>query len=142
MPVIAILLVLVVGGGVAWFFFRRTAPNVQASAKTESADKAVLHLEGFVVNLADPEENHFLRLGVDLGLDRPVGKGGRGEKSELPTSRIRDTILSVLTTWRSDSLLAPDGKAKLKEDLVRALQERVPELGVREVYLTDFLVQR
>jgi flagellar basal body-associated protein FliL len=48
----------------------------------------------------------------------------------------------VLTTWRSDALLAPDGKQKLKTELVRALRENVPELGVREVYFTDFLVQR
>jgi flagellar basal body-associated protein FliL len=30
----------------------------------------------------------------------------------------------------------------LKQELLRALQERVPELGVTEVYFTDFLVQR
>jgi flagellar FliL protein len=105
--------------------------------------KAVMHLDSFVVNLADPEESRFLRVGIDLGLESPLAaKGGRGEETEVPTARVRDTILGVLSTWRSDALLAPDGKQKLKEELVRVLRGRVPELGVREVYFTDFLVQR
>jgi hypothetical protein len=30
----------------------------------------------------------------------------------------------------------------LKEDLLRALQARLPGLGVEEVYFTEFLIQR
>jgi flagellar FliL protein len=105
--------------------------------------KAVMHLDPFVVNLADTEENRFLRAGIDLGLGNPLAdKEGKGGESEIPTARIRDCILAVLSTWRSDALLAPDGKQKLKDELVRALAARVPELGVKEVYFTDFLVQR
>jgi flagellar FliL protein len=106
--------------------------------------KAVMNLESFVLNLADPEEGRFLRVGMTLGLENPLpAKGGKEEESGVvPTARIRDTILGVLSTWHSDALLAPDGKQKLKEELVRALRARVPELGVKEVYFTDFLVQR
>jgi len=105
--------------------------------------KAVLHLESFVVNLADPEENRFLRVGIDLGLENPVSnQEGKAAEGAVPTARIRDCILEVLSTWQSDALLAPEGKEKLKKELVHALQARVPELGVREVYFTDFLVQR
>ncbi len=105
--------------------------------------KAVMHLETFVVNLADPEESRFLRVGIDLGLENPLSaKEGKGEDPGISTARLRDTILGVLSTWRSDALLAPDGKQKLKQELVRALRERAPELGVKEVYFTDFLVQR
>ena len=38
--------------------------------------KGVLHLEAFVVNLADPEENRFLRVGIDLGLENPLSLQG------------------------------------------------------------------
>jgi flagellar basal body-associated protein FliL len=34
------------------------------------------------------------------------------------------------------------GKTKLKADLLHALQERIPQLGVEEVYFTEFLIQR
>ncbi len=104
---------------------------------------AVMHLEPFVVNLADAEDNRFLRVGIDLGLENPVpAKEGKGGEGAVPTARIRDCILGVLTTWHSDALLAPEGKLKLKDEIVKSLQARVPELAVREVYFTDFLVQR
>ncbi len=102
-----------------------------------AAPKVTLHLESFVVNLDDPEGGRFLRVGIDLGVDSPPAS-----PAGVPTARIRDTILGVLTTWRSDALLAPDGKPKLKAELVRALREKLPDLNVREVYFTDFLVQR
>lgn len=104
--------------------------------------RGVVHLESFVVNVADPGENRFLRVGIDLGLENPLpAKDAKGGASDLPIARIRDCILSVLSTWHSDALLAPEGKQKLKDELLRALQDRVPGLGVREVYFTDFLVQ-
>ena len=95
------------------------------------------------MNLADTEENRFLRVGIDLGLEKALpGKEGKGGESDMPAARIRDCILYVLSTWRSDALLTPDGKQKLKDEMLHALQDRVPELGVREIYFTDFFVQR
>jgi flagellar FliL protein len=119
------------------------ASNRPGKDSHASPVKAVMHLESFVVNLADPEENRFLRVGIDLGLENaPAAKEGKDGEGQVPTARIRDCILEVLSTWHSDALLAPEGKQKLKNELVHALQARVPELGVREVYFTDFLVQR
>ena len=116
------------------------APDDSGRGSHTPPIKAVLHLDSFVVNLADTEENRFLRVGIDLGLGVPVsGKEGEGG---VPTARVRDCILTVLSTWRSDALLAPEGKQKLKDELLHALQDRVPELGVKEIYLTEFLVQR
>jgi flagellar FliL protein len=144
--VAAVLMVeLALVAGVGSFGCGMFSKPSDASQRTSGAPqiRAVMHLESFVVNLADPEENRFLRIGIDLGLENSLpAKGGGGEETGVPTARLRDTILAVLSTWRSDALLAPDGKQKLKEELVRALRDRAPELGVREVYFTDFLVQR
>ncbi len=118
-------------------------PNAPGKDSHAPPVKAVMHLESFVVNLADPEENRFLRVGIDLGLENPVSaKEGKEGEAQVPTARIRDCILEVLSTWHSDALLAPEGKQKLKDELIKALHARAPELGVKEVYFTDFLVQR
>jgi flagellar FliL protein len=118
-------------------------PNARSGKSNTPQVKGILHLESFVVNLADSEENCFLRVGIDLGLEHPLptqeGKGGEGA---VPIARVRDCILTVLSTWHSAALLAPEGKQKLKAELLGALHQRVPELGVREIYFTDFLVQR
>ncbi len=125
--------------GTGWFGCKKTSAAKKAPAEV----KVVMHLESFVVNLADADDGHYLRIGIDLGLTNPLtARNGQGEGAAVPTARIRDTILTVLSTCRSDALLAPDGKEKLKEELVRALRGRMPELGVKEVYFTDFLVQR
>ena len=117
------------------------APTAPPAGKTEV--KAVLHLEPFVVNLADSEDNCFLRIGLDLGLTNELSaKEAKGPEGNVPMARIRDCILSVVSAWTSDALLAPDGKQKLKDQLVKSLRARVPELGVQEIYFTDFLMQR
>jgi flagellar basal body-associated protein FliL len=118
------------------------APSKTDKGKQRVEVKSTLPLESLVVNLADPTGNCFLRLGLNLGLGQEVVAEGKGKGVPPATAQIRDTIISVLTRWQSDSLLAPDGKTKLKEELVKALRERLPEMGILEVYFTDFLVQR
>lgn len=108
-----------------------------------AAPKYLVHLEGFTVNLADPEETHFLRVTLDLGLDQlPQAVEREKPANSLPIPRIRDTILSVLTLCKANELLTPEGKSRLKKDLLEALKRDVPDVPVREVYFTEFLVQR
>jgi len=113
------------------------------TASISLAPKYIVHLEGFTVNLADPEETHFLRVTMDLGIDRlPDNVEKEKAAAALPVARIRDSILSVLTVCKADVLLTADGKGQLKKSLLDALNRSVPELGVRDVYFTEFLVQR
>ncbi|MBZ5698044.1 MAG: flagellar basal body-associated FliL family protein [Acidobacteriia bacterium] len=104
-------------------------------------------MESFTVNLADQEEGRFLRTTLSLGVDGQVPVLTRGDNKAVETGPIsmaiiRDSILAVLTQRKSGDLLTPDGKAKLKTDLINALNRDVPALQAREVYFTEFLVQR
>jgi flagellar basal body-associated protein FliL len=125
---------LMVGGG--WYWNSRTAPPAAQGAATETV-KSTLHLETFVLNLAGPDQRSYLRVGIDLGLGREMGKG-----ENAPVAEARDTILSVLGQYRAEDLQDEKGKAKLKADVLKALQEKIPGLGVEEVYFTEFLIQR
>lgn len=139
-----VLLAIIGGGGSAWFVLQR-GRTTEASKPVEvsAAPKYLVHLEGFTVNLADPEETHFLRVTMDLGIDRlPEGAAKDKVSAALPVGRIRDAILSVLTVCKADALLTSEGKAELKKSLVDSLNHKVPELGVKDVYFTEFLVQR
>jgi flagellar basal body-associated protein FliL len=130
------ILVALLGLG-AWFWIAyRSGPGV--SAEGNRAVKSSLHLEPFVLNLADREPRSYLRVGIDLGLGRELGKG----ENASPVGPVRDAIVGVLAQSQVDALLTVKGKAKLKEDLLQALQERVPGLEVEEVYFTEFLIQR
>jgi flagellar basal body-associated protein FliL len=57
-------------------------------------------------------------------------------------ARTRDTILSVLAAAKANDLLTPEGKEALKHNLLAALNGRVPEIEARDIYFTEFLVQR
>lgn len=144
LPLLAGMAVLTIlgGGGSAWFVMSRTRTTEAVHAATSSPPKYILHLEGFTVNLADPEETHFLRATIDLGVDHLPEGNDKERLAALPVPRIRDAILSVLTVGKADVLLTAEGKAQLKKNLIDALNRDVPELGVREVYFSEFLVQR
>jgi flagellar FliL protein len=72
-----------------------------------------------------------------------MGSAPKGEgKGPAPNALVRDTILSILTATKPDDVMTAEGKKQLKQRLLDALQERAPELEVREVYFTEFLMQR
>jgi flagellar protein FliL len=100
--------------------------------------RSVLHLESFVVNLSGATDNAYIRIGIELGLATDQRDP---EKQIAFRGRLRDTILSVLGTRTVEELLTPEGKTKLKEDLLKAIDDRVPEIQCREIYFTEFLVQ-
>jgi flagellar protein FliL len=132
--VVAAVLCVAAAGGFLWSRSRAEAGSESREARQT---KGSLHLETFVLNLADPGQRSFLRVGIDLGLAQPLARG-----EEAPIAPVRDTILGVLAESRVDELQTAKGKTKLKEDLLHALQQRVPELKVEEVYFTEFLIQR
>ncbi len=134
----------VVGGGSIWFVQRRDrGAEAARTAESPAAPRYIVHLEGFTVNLADSEATHFLRATIDLGIDRlPEGADKEKPAQWIPVPRVRDAILSVLTVCKADDLLTPEGKAQLKKNLLDALNKNVPEIGAREIYFTEFLVQR
>lgn len=128
--------------GMGWFVHHRSTSGKKGTVKAETTVKSVMHLDPFVVNLADREEDRFLRVGIELGLERELDERGHPAQAAMSLARTRDTILSILTACDAETLVSPQGKAILKEQLAKALRERAPELGVREVYFTEFLVQR
>lgn len=129
-------LLLATGGFFGWRFFSH--PPAQ---KPVVRPLTIVPLDNFIVNLADTDRDAYLKVGIDLGVGKPMVKGADG-KSVVATAAIRDAILSVLTTCRSSDLLTPKGKKKLKRDLIAVLREKVARLEVRHVYFTHFLVQR
>jgi len=129
-----VLPLMILAGVGIWFWANRGAE----AAPTEAPRvRSTLHLETFVLNLADIDQRSYLRVGIDLGLKQEAKRG-----ETAPVAEVRDTILSVLAEAKVSDLATVAGKTKLKENLLHALQQRLPRLGVEEVYFTEFLIQR
>jgi flagellar basal body-associated protein FliL len=131
-----VVLALALGGAGIFVWLR---PDRLTSATEGTTAESTLALETFVVNLTSSGQRAYLRVGITLGLAHPLPT--RNQTEALPIALVRDTILSVLATAQPEELLKLEGKRQLKEELLKALQERVPQLAVENVYFTEFLVQ-
>jgi flagellar protein FliL len=157
-----VLTVLLSVGGVAGIVIYlaksgRLATGGAAGAVSSLAAKAgeakvathALVMEPMLVNLVDVDGHSYLRAGVTLRIEDPPKKKGEkepeakdGKVAAEVSAPLRDTVLAVLGRQRSEELLMPDGKERLKRELKLALAVHVPESKVTEIYFTDFLVQR
>jgi len=125
-----------------------------AIQRTEAVALTTTHamvLEPLLVNLADAGGSSYLRVALTLRVADVADKKGAkasDEKSkndkgaEDAVAAVRDTVLTVLGRQTADGLLAADGKEHLKTELKAALAEHNADLKVKDVFFTDFLVQR
>lgn len=114
--------------------------NALATSLPNDEDvKAIVELPPFIVNLADTEQARYLRMTVSLGIE---GEEGKSEKPDpLFMTRVRNTMLAVLSDKKSDEILSVEGKAKLRKQLLEAAQAASEEPKVHAIYITDFIVQ-
>jgi flagellar FliL protein len=135
------VVLLIAGCGIGYWMYGSNK-NTASSVNADSAKSmAIVHLEPFVVNLADENEKDYLRVGMDLGVEA-VAKEHKTETRDDSIPVMRDAIISVLSTRHSADLSTADGKQKLKVDLLKELNTRAAAGNVREIYFNEFLVQR
>jgi len=164
--IIAAVVVLLLGGGGAFLMLGSKAPSDEDQHEEEAQDEgihlATLKLEPFIVNLSDNAS--FLK--VTLLLEYNVaaveaasgegaekgghGAGGGGEKGPAMPAifserepMLRDAVIRVLSSKKAPDVLVPDGKLKLKEDLIEAINEALgmEEPVVVNIYFTEFIIQ-
>ena len=111
----------------------------------------IVLLEPLLVNLADAGDGAYLKValalrvldsGAKLGATAKEEKGKDSTSGDETLAPVRDTVLSVCGRQTSDELLATSGKDHLRAALRDNLAKRNPELKVKDVFFTDFLVQR
>lgn len=119
---------------------------VTRSAPAVEVHTHLLALGPLLVNLADQGESTYLRLSITLQVEDPTeAKGSKAASSKSGDDEIaavRDTALTVLGQQTADSLLEPTGKEDLKAELLKALNQHDPDLKVKKILFTEFLVQR
>ena len=80
--------------------------------------------------------------GASGGSKEPVG-GGVHAYITKKENKLRDEIIRILSSKRSDELLTSDGKARLKEELLDGINEALAleEPPVTSVLFTEFIIQ-
>lgn len=117
--------------------------NVSAKSHAKG-HKAVEHgpimpLDEFLVNLADPGGDHFLKVSVDLELSKKSGKTAESLKEMTPV--IRDAVLASLNSRSRKDVSSGGGRDQLKADIMKQVNAALGADDVTEVYFSDFVTQ-
>ena len=142
------------GGGFISFVLINRALNGQvASNDPDQAKKAeqeriaamleksaVLPLDPFVVNLADPDAARYLRIKISLLVD-DKSKVAQIAANQPLQQKVRDVILQSLTAKTSEELIKEEGKNKLRHELQDKVALYFREPKVVDVMFTEFVIQ-
>ena len=157
--VLLILLLLLggVGGGAAYYFLvlKKAAKEEQqvsqnaTTNKTAEKPKPPPELEelakpgifvpvgDFVVNLADTDVQRFVKVSITLEvLNEKVQK----EVNQYMPA-IKDAIIDLISSKYYKDIRTPEGRERLKIELLKRLNALLPEGGIKAVYFTSFVVQ-
>jgi len=145
---ILLVLILAAGGGAAYKFLVLDKKKA-AETKEKQAEKIIEEIKAtenvgvmfdlgtFVVNLADPDIERYLKVSIVLELkDQKVQQEAQ---KRLP--EIKDAITTLLLTKRSSDLRTPEGIEYLKEEIAKRVNAILPLGGVKNVYFTEFIIQ-
>jgi len=132
----------VLGGGGAGAYLMLSGGKEEAQAKPAKADAPPpkvlnMELDPFLVNLADPGGSHYLKATLTLELEDESAE--QWINGRLP--RVRDRVLLLLSSKESAELLSAEGKFRLRDDVLRAVNDLMGKKRVTAVYLTEFVVQ-
>lgn len=142
------LLVLALGGGMFMVWTKLSAVTAAAAkvedekapekAKPEQVGK-VISLDTFVVNLADPGGNRYLRITMDLEV---VGDKKAEEEVTRRVPHMRDSVLMILPTKRFADISTTEGKSALREELTAAINGLLSGgAKIARIYFKEFVIQ-
>lgn len=142
-----LVLIVAVGGGAAYKFL--VLDKKAAETKEKQAERIIEEIKAtenvgvmfdlgtFVVNLADPDIERYLKVSIVLELkDQKVQQEAQ---KRLP--QIKDAITTLLLTKRSSDIRTPEGIEFLKEEIAKRVNAILPLGGVKNVYFTEFIIQ-
>ena len=145
-----VFILLTAGGGAAVFFLpeympeplnffeHKPAKGSQAHKKPPEEERGHIYsIDPFIVNLADAEDNHYLKIRINLESTKPEPNEEFAKKLPL----IKDTILTILSQKKSEEMFHSSGKEKLKAEMMRLVNPNLAELKIKAVYFTEFVIQ-
>jgi flagellar FliL protein len=108
-----------------------------AQDKSKSAMGEMFVLEPFVVNLADPKGKRYLKIRIELELESKEAM----EKADKIKPKMRDAVIMMLTSLSFEEVMSPEGKIRIRDELLDRFNQVMKPERVQQLYFTDFVVQ-
>jgi flagellar FliL protein len=133
---------VVAGGGAGWYFMAAgdEQPAEEAEATPEEPETHLVSLDSFIVNLANPKGDRFVKTTMRIITSDPDLPKAMTTDNVLQ-ARVRDRIISVLTAKTFQDIASPIGKEALRREIAREIDDVLPNPAVQEVLFVEFVVQ-
>ena len=151
--IVLLLLLLVIGGLVAYFLLSgdNTNPNnPDSQGKTEKVEKKISKkdaadltigpiypMDPFIVNLMSDGARRYLKCTINLEMDTPELQ----KELDSKVAPIRDIVIRILSSKTVAEISTSKGKEKLKEEIVRKINEILESGEIKHVYFVNFVIQ-
>ena len=94
-------------------------------------------LESFVVNLADDDEQMYLRMSMVIELTNEEARQEVTSKLSL----IRDCVLKIVPQKKSNDLIPAGGRLALSEEIMENLNLLLKKGSVSNIFYTEYMMQ-
>ena len=127
------------GGGGAYFMMSGSEPAAEA-AEVDYGSPALVAMEPFMVNINDPGGERYAKVSLQLSV-APSSLAGEITEDPLTLAKMRDRVLTLLTSKSYDELKTPIGKEGFRREIKLSLAPLVEEGEIQDVLFQDFVVQ-
>jgi flagellar FliL protein len=149
--IIAAAVIVLGGAGAGAFFFMHSSSSSAAPEKGKEKEKekskgeaklpVFVTLEPFTVNLQAENGDQFLQVTLTLQVPDPAQE--ELIKSFMP--QVRSRLLFLLSSKKASELSTVEGKKKLSEEIITAVNQPFTPKGdpqeVSDVFFTSFVIQ-
>ncbi len=131
---------LVGAGGTAGFFILTKSDTGTQAEAPPTEPPGIMDMEPFLVNISDEGGDRFAKLDLRLAI-RPGSEVDSMKDDTLLQAKIRDRVLTLITSKSFKDLVGPVGKEALRRELKAHLSPLLEEGEIDEVLFADFVVQ-
>jgi flagellar FliL protein len=153
--ILALAGVVLAGGGGAAFMMMGRGEHAPAEGEHAAADghgggghgahpaagsAGVVQMDPFLVNINDPSGDRYVKVTLRLAV-APNELATKVGEDALLQARMRDRVLTLLTSKTVEELISPLGKEGFRREIQENLKPLIDKGEVQEVLFADFVVQ-
>jgi flagellar FliL protein len=146
--VVLVLLILGAAGAAVYFLVLHKAPAAEedlsaqdvpiTASRPQAEPGPMMAYSSFLVNLADAGGKRYLKFSLSIELSKHKNFQ---QEVEYKDAKIKDIIISIISSKTFEEINTPQGKIALKQELLRRLNTIMSGGKVEDVFFTEFVVQ-
>lgn len=113
------------------------AAGTPATTAVVDVDARFYNVGEFTANLSGPGASHYVRLQVNLELDKQLSE----EEMKKRTPQIRDKVITLLNSKRPQDLQTADGRTYLKDEMKASINSFLQTGKIVGVYFSTFVFE-